>query len=841
MKRVFFVCLFLCLTTSLLSQSNPVSLPIGASQADPKNHARILDQYGKVPLTFEANHGQTDSQVKFLSHTSGYTLFLTGDSAVLSLSGKKSATDKARIAGATHSLQAAPHARKPVGILRMKLRNANADAKVTGVDELVGTSNYFIGNDPSKWRTNVPTYAKVEYEGIYPGIDLVYYGNQRQLECDFVVAPGADPRRIGFEVRGAKQILQGARGELVFQVGDDEVRWHKPVVYQERDGARQLVAARYVVTDGNRVRFFLGKYDARRSLYIDPLIYSTYLGGSDSDEGLSIAVDNEGAAYVTGITWSADFPTMNPLQTANGGGADVFVAKINSAGSSLVYSTYLGGSEADWGQGIAVDSAGNAHVTGVTDSTDFPVTPGSFQTNLSGVADAFVTEINPAGSALVYSTYLGGSGGSAGTGIAVDNTGNAHVTGLAGTAFPTTSGAFQTSCNAEYSCAIVSEVSPTGSALVYSTYLGGTGGDQGSAIALDTTGNAYVTGFTRSTDFPVTPGAFQTICGGCSDGDAFVTEFNSTESALVYSTYLGGSGGSEGVGIAVDSAANAYVTGSTYSTNFPTTPGAFQTTCSYIACAVGEVFVSKINPEGSALVYSTYLGGSGGNFGGGSAGASVVVDGLGSSYITGSTESKDFPTTPGAFQTVCKGCGKTGNGAAFVTKFNPAGSALAYSTYLGGNGSEGSAAAPQEGNGIALDTGYNVYVTGATSSPHFPTMNPLQRNYGGNTDAFVSKIDLRLATTTALSCAPNPSGYGQAVTFAAVVTSSAGAPPDGEAISFEKGETVLGTGTLNGGSATFTTTTLKIGTTAVKAVYGGDSNFAGSTSKAVKQVVEKAD
>jgi hypothetical protein len=622
-------------------------------------------------------------------------------------------------------------------------------------------------------------------------------------------------------------------------MGEEEIRWHKPVVYQVKDGARQLVAARYVVTDGNRVRFFLGKYDARRSLYIDPLIYSTYLGGSDSDEGLSIAVDNEGAAYVTGITWSADFPTMNPLQTANGGGADVFVAKINSAGSSLVYSTYLGGSEADWGQGIAVDSAGNAHVTGVTDSTDFPVTPGSFQTNLSGVADAFVTEINPAGSALVYSTYLGGSGGSAGTGIAVDNTGNAHVTGLAGTAFPTTSGAFQTSCNAEYSCAIVSEVSPTGSALVYSTYLGGTGGDQGSAIALDTTGNAYVTGFTRSTDFPVTPGAFQTICGGCSDGDAFVTEFNSTESALVYSTYLGGSGGSEGVGIAVDSAANAYVTGSTYSTNFPTTPGAFQTTCSYIACAVGEVFVSKINPEGSALVYSTYLGGSGGNFGG-SAGASVVVDGLGSSYITGSTESKDFPTTPGAFQTVCKGCGKTGNGAAFVTKFNPAGSALAYSTYLGGNGSEGSAAAPQEGNGIALDTGYNVYVTGATSSPHFPTMNPLQRNYGGNTDAFVSKIDLRLATTTALSCAPNPSGYGQAVTFAAVVTSSAGAPPDGEAISFMKGKTLLGTGTLSDGSATFVTSSLKVGTTFVKAVYGGDSNFDGSTSKVVKQVVEKA-
>src|SRR5712692_4289403 len=389
MKRAYFVCLFQCLTaTFLLCQSNPAPLINQSARVvspiDPKAQSKILASYGKLPLSFEANHGQADGRVKFLSRTGGYTLFLTGDEAVLAMRGKKAKKSSpqgakpASLAGSSGTLrlrtgpalEATPFPKATFenmtsSVLRMKLRNANPAAKVTGVDELAGTSNYFIGNDPAKWRSGVPTYAKVKYEGIYSGIDLVYYGNQRQLEYDFIVAPGADPRRIAFDVRGAKRIRRDEHGDLVLkmQMGEGEIRWHKPVVYQEKDGARQLVAARYAITDTNRVGFELSKYDESLPLYIDPLIYSTFLGGSGDDIGLGIALDSSGNAYVSGQTGSADFPTMNPLQPANAGGfSDGFVTKINPTGSALVYSTYLGGSGDDWGAGIAVDSGGDAYI-----------------------------------------------------------------------------------------------------------------------------------------------------------------------------------------------------------------------------------------------------------------------------------------------------------------------------------------------------------------------------------------------------------------------------------------------------------------------------------------------
>jgi hypothetical protein len=273
MKRICLAWVFLCVTaTSLSSQSSSVPLinqstnvgpPISAPQSNPKAQARILDTYGNLPLSFEANHGQTDGRVKFLSRTGRYSLFLTGDEAVLALSGKKTNADRAKIGSAAHTSQSMATT-KAGGVLRMKLRNANLAAKVSGTDELAGTSNYFIGNDPAKWRTSVPTYAKVKYEGIYSGIDLVYYGNQRRLEYDFIVAPGADPHRIEFDVRGANRIRKDAYGELVFKVGEDEIRWHKPVVYQEKGGVRQLVPARYAISHTNRVGFELGKYDASR-------------------------------------------------------------------------------------------------------------------------------------------------------------------------------------------------------------------------------------------------------------------------------------------------------------------------------------------------------------------------------------------------------------------------------------------------------------------------------------------------------------------------------------------------------------------------------------------------
>jgi Bacterial Ig-like domain (group 3)/Beta-propeller repeat len=710
----------------------------------------------------------------------------------------------------------------------MKLRNANLAAKVTGQDELAGTSNYFIGNDPAKWRTNVPTYAKVKYEGIYPGIDLVYYGNQRQLEYDFVVAPGADPHRIAFDVRGAKRIRRDAHGDLVLtmKMGEDEIRWHKPVVYQEKNGARQEIAARYAITEKNRVGFELAKYDASKPLYIDPLIYSTYLGGSGDDEGFSIAVDSAGNAYVTGITSSTDFPTMNPMQPTNHGNADgdcfcdAFVAKINAAGSALVYSTYLGGSGYDSGWGIAVDSAGNAYVTGYTASTDFP-TKNPLQAAQGGYGDAFVAKLSATGTALVYSTYLGGSFAEYGHHIAVDSAGNAYVTGDTGsTDFPTTTNAVQPVYGGPNSDAFVSKLNPTGSALVYSTYLGGSGEDYGYDIALDSAGNAYVTGPTNSTDFP-TKNPLQGANAG--SWDAFVAKINAAGSALVYSTYLGGRSEDGGERIAVDSGGQTYVTGYTYSIDFPT-KNPLQG-----ANAGGEDgFVAKINATGSGLVYSTYLGGSGREGGYG-----IAADSAGNAYVTGSTTSTDFPTTINAVQSA-----NAGSWDAFVAKINAVGSALLYSSYLGGSGDD-------FGGGFAVDSSRNPYVTGQTSSTNFPTMNPLQSTYGGGgSDAFLAKtsVPAETPTTTTLSSSPNPSTYGQAVTFTAVVTSSIGAPPDGEPVTFIEGTTTLGTGVLSGGSASFTTSALALlaGTHSIRAVYGGDSKFLNSKSSAVSQVVGKA-
>jgi hypothetical protein len=850
MRRTYFACLFLCLTTTfLLSQSNPVPLinqsarvvsPISTTKADPNAQARILESYGKLPLSFEANDGQTDARVKFLSRTGGYSLFLTGNEAVLALNRKKTNPNKARIVRAPHMPQSVA-ATKAGGVLRMKLRNANPAVKVTGVDERAGTSNYFIGNDPAKWRTNVPTYAKVKYEGIYPGIDLVYYGNQSQLEYDFIVAPGADPRRIAFDVRGAKRIRRDEHGDLVLKMkrGEGEIRWHKPVVYQEKDGTRREIAGHYAIANKNHVGFEVGKYDAGRPLYIDPLIYSTYLGGSGSDQdrsdedaGYGIAADSAGNAYISGFTNSIDFPTTpGAFQTFCNDGSgcinhpDAFVAKINPTGSALVYSTYLGGSDADYGYGIAVDSSGNAYVTGGTLSTDFP-TKNPLQPTC-GYEDAFVAKINPTGSALVYSTCLGGSGVDIGYSIAVDGSGHAYVTGGTRSADFPTKNPLQATYGGNGN-AFVAKINAAGSALVYSTYLGGSGGvygDSGSGIAVDSAGRAYVTGITYSADFPITPGAFQTLCNGGSgcerSGDAYVAEINFAGSALVYSTYLGGSGADGGSSIAVDSVDHAYVTGSTTSADFPT-----KNPLQAAKGGIWTAFMAKLNATGTALVYSTYLGGSAYDYGRG-----IAVDSSGAACVTGSTYSSDFPTTPNARQTICnEGSGCAKNGDAFVSKLNPAGTALLYSTYLGGSSED-------DGFGIAVDSSSNVYVTGWTSSSHFPIKNPLQSVKNNIFDAFVTKIDVRAATTTTLSSSRNPSIYGQAVTFTAVVTSVVGAPPDGGTVTFKKGTTVLGTGTLSGGSASFTTSALPAGTNYIKAVYSGGSNFGGSTSKAVRQVV----
>jgi len=603
-----------------------------ASKTAPKAQTNILDQYGKLPLSFEANHGQTDSKVKFLSRGHGYSLFLTGSEAVIVLKKTAPKTEEMKVLSGRELVKKRGGGAEEGTIVRMELAGANAAPRVAGAEELPGKTNYFIGNDPAKWRTNVPTYSKVQYEGVYPGVDLVYYGNQGRLEYDFVVAPGVDPNEIRLKFYGAGKLRLDKKGDLLLGAEGEEVRFEKPLVYQELAGEQKTVESSYVLASTNRIGFQLGEYDHSQPLVIDPVLsYSTYLGGSASDSGQGIAVDGSGNAYVTGSTSSANFPAASALQSTLAGTVNAFVTKINASGSALVYSTYLGGGNQDFSYGIAVDGSGNAYVTGSTSSTNFP-TANALQSTIRGSTNAFVTEINAGASALVYSTYLGGNASDAGRGIAVDASGNAYVTGdTTSSNFPTADALQPTLAGSEN--AFVTKLNPSGSALVYSTYLGGNSVDQGFGIALDTMGDAYITGLTYSPNFP-TANALQPKGGVSEDyDDAFVTKLNPSGSAFVYSTYLGGHTFDGGMGIAVDTSGNAYVTGYTSSVDFPTTPDALQSILSNPTNAAYSLnsFVTELNPIGSALVYSTYFGVS--------QGQGIAVDASGNVYFTGSAGS----------------------------------------------------------------------------------------------------------------------------------------------------------------------------------------------------------
>lgn len=715
-----------------LSLPSPKSL-MAPSDSGPRTPARIIEASDSQPLIFEPNQGQTDELVKFLSRGRGYTLFLTGDDAVLALRSRQS------------SLPASL-------VLRMKLVGADPKALVSGLDALPSTSNYFIGNDSTKWRTNVPNYAKVQYKNVYPGVNLIYYGNQRQLEYDFVVAPGADPKAIALAIVGgeaggqplSQPFVQIDRdGNLVVQTGSGEVRLQKPIVYQlSLDGGfRTSVDGRYVlrtsgVQDPNsrsahreyKVCFEVAAYDHTKPLIIDPVLsYSSYLGGSNDDAGNGIAVDSSGNAYVAGSTLSANFPTVTPLQGTCGGcdigATDAFVAKLDAAGSSLVYATYLGGSSSDQAFAIATDSSGSVYVTGLTYSSNFP-TVNPVQPAIGGSSDVFVAKLDAAGSALTYSTYLGGSATEQGTGIAVDSAGNAYVTGWTlSTNFPTSSPIHATT-GGGYD-AFVTKLDATGASLVYSTYLGGSGTDEAFAIAVDGTSNAYVTGLTYSNNFPLAS-PLQPAYGGVED--AFVLMMNSSGSALVYSTYLGGTSADEGRGIALDSSGNAYVTGLTTSTDFPT---ANPMQATYRGSQ--DAFVAKLDGAGAALAYSTYLGGTGTD-----QGSSIAVDSSGQAYVTGYTTSTNFPLANPIQPTY------GGNRDAFVSKLSATGVALVFSTYLGGHDVD-------TGTGIAVDSAADPYVTGFTFSNDFPTASPLQAATGGGYDAFVAKLAELAAPAVALS------------------------------------------------------------------------------------------
>jgi hypothetical protein len=691
--------------------SEQTSGPVSATER------RVGRAYGSLPLSFEANRGQTDRRVKFLARGAGYSLFLTATQAVVELGTPSVPAGRSRLEGKAAQ----------VSVLRMGLVGANTHPRVLGRDRLPGRANYLLGHDLARWQAGVPTYERILYPDVYHGVDLLYYGTQGQLEFDFDLAPGADPRSIGFRFRGADGLRLDAGGDLLVKLAGGELRLGSPHIYQDLDGIRREVPGGYSLTSRGEIGFHVAEYDASEPLVIDPvLLYATYLGGMGIDGGNGIAVDGSGAAYVVGATNSTNFPTTTG-QLHIKGSFDAFVTKLNSTGSGLLYSTYLGGSGSDFGLGVDVDAAGNTYVTGFTESTNFPTKTPFQGSSGGGFEDAFVTKLNSTGSGLLYSTYLGGADLDTGAGIAVDSAGSAYVTGTtASTNFPTTMGAFQGAFGGGDVDGFVAKFNPTGSSVAYSTYLGGAGAENSDGIAVDGLGNAYVTGATESADFPTTAGAFQPALAPGRFGDAFVTKLNPTGRSLVYSTFLGGSSGDSAYAIAVDSATSAYVAGQTDSTNFPTA-SPFQPA----SAGVAEAFVTKLNPSGGGLVYSTYLGGSSED---GARG--IAVDALSSAYVTGFTESFDFHTAS-PFQPAFGG----GEADAFVTKLNPSGGGLVYSTYLGGGGT---GSIGDSANGIAVDhmANPNAYVTGATDARDFPvTMGAFQASFGGGQgDGFVAKI-----------------------------------------------------------------------------------------------------
>ncbi|HYS53863.1 MAG TPA: SBBP repeat-containing protein [Thermoanaerobaculia bacterium] len=684
--------------------------------------AKLDAVFGKLPLSFEPNRGQFDARVRFVARGPGYSVFLTPAESVLDL-------------------------RRAV--VRMRLAGANKNPSIAGAEQLPGRSNYYQ-TDLTRARAacragvcgllegatgrrfeNIPSYASVRYANVYSGVDLIYRGNQQQLEYDLVVAPGADPGVIRLAFEGVERMKVSTEGELVLQVAGGEIRQHKPILYQEVDGVRKSVDGSYVIAGSRQVRFSVGAYDRGRPLILDPVVsWGTYMGGSASDFATAIAIDTSGNTYITGQTQSTDFPLLlnppdpNPILS---GHYVLFVAKINAAGTTLMYSTYWEENPAvisyNVGKGIKVDAANNAYITG-------QYGPGSA---------ALILRLNASGIG-TYAVSLGTSGDNRGNGIAIDGAGYAYVTGLASsTGFPITMGAYQTTSGGGAD-AFIAKLNTNGASnntsIVYSTYLGGSTDDEGNAIAIDGSGKAYVTGQTFGSSFPVTAGAFQSTAGG-GLSDAFVSKLSADGTTLLYSTLLGGGYFEAGYAIAVDASGYASIAGYAESSGLPTTAGAYQTTWTYGDCRVlvgdppkpcGDAFVAKFNPSASgaaSLVYSTYLGSSGRDIA-----YALAIDGAGNAYVSGLAQGAPY-TPPGPFPAVNPIAGfNSSNSQGFVARLNAAGSALLFSTYY-----------TSEPDGLVLDGSGGVYIAGGTTSTTgIATGGAYQTTNHGSGDAYIAKL-----------------------------------------------------------------------------------------------------
>lgn len=739
-------------------------------------------------MFFEANQGQTDPRVKFLSRGRGYGLFLTADEAVLELQ---------------HSALSSQHSGNHV--IRMRLDGANSAARVSGAEILPGKSNYFIGNDPAKWHRGIPQYARVNYESVYPGIDLTYYGNQGQLEYDFRVAPGADPNQIALTFEGASTRLDG--GELVLSTDHGNVRFHAPQIYQRGGNSQKTVPGSFRQLADNKIGFQIDSYDRSRELVIDPsLSYFTYLGGSGTESNVRVAVDPSLNIYLAGTTDSADFPVTN--SSGKTGTRNVFIAKLNPSipppQSQLVYATYLGGTGSDDAAGLAVDASGQAYVAGTTSSSDFPITASAFQQSASG-NHSFLTKLDASGdlNPLMYSTYLAGNGTDTVTGLAIDTRGDAFVTGTTtstdnATGFPATPSGYQISSLAahQFFASKINTALSGATSMAYSTYFGGANPavavPTGGGIAIDNGGNLYITGATSflfdpnaANDIPRTNFPILNAQQACLDQppsatacdinqtalDAFVAKINPNRAGtvgLIYSTYLGGTLDDSGLGIAVDSANNAYVTGKTLSGDWtkPASPTAFQEAFVGGGVNIGDAFIAKIgNPSGSSttypLTYFTYLGGTGDDVG-----QAIAVDSVQGAHVTGSTGSPDLLVLDPLEEQLTFG-GKTDAFVAQILTTSSGRAAGDYLAYLGGS-------EPDRGLGIVVDVNNTAYVAGETQSSDFPipappAPAPLQPNLNGFQDAFLARIAASSVFTepadTPPTASPDPASMGNQVTF----------------------------------------------------------------------------
>ena len=665
-----------------------------------------------LPLAFERNDGQAPAEARYLARSRGNTLLVDPLGATLCLeSGTQRQTRRVAANGKPALRRTSPAGTVHTASVRMQLVGGRKSAPVVAAEPLPGHVNYVVGKDPSLWKTNVPTFARVTSHGVYPGVDLAYYGNGKQLEYDFVVHPGADPAGIRVQLTGADRLDVDPLGDLLIHTRVGLLRQERPVAYQEIEGRRQPVAARYEL-DGEVLAFQVGEFDHTRPLVIDPLLnYSTYLGGSGDDLGTGVGVDGSGNAYVVGTTFSPNFPTVSAAQPSRQGTQDVFVTKLNAAGTAVLYSTYLGGAADETGQGIAVSSAGVATVTGDTSSADFP-TLGAAQAAFGGITDAFVTRLTATG-APVYSTFIGGNDSDVGNGVAVDPTGNAYVVGV--TSSPSLPGSAPNALVGA-SDAFVTKLSATGSSVGYSRYIGGGDFDVGTAIDVTASGEAVVVGFTFSANFPRV-GAFQNSLLGSND--AFVSRLNAAGSSLQYSTYLGGTGDFDDArAVTLDGDGNAYVTGTTYSADFPIN-SSFQP----VLRGSGEAYVTKLNAAGNSALFSTFLGGTLDD-----TGDAIRLDSLGRVWIAGETSSPDFPVVT-AVQSALGG----GLADGFVTCLEASGQSLGFSSYLGGS-------ADDVAYGVAIDAADNLYLAGATASANFPTVQAFQPTSAGGVDAFVVRL-----------------------------------------------------------------------------------------------------